>query len=72
MTIVVQNQSELIQADRADFEAMILPTVVFPAPGGPERMRRGPSSMGRRYPCMDWHVLSDAPTAGTGAVIDRG
>ena len=50
MTIVVQNQSELIQADRDDCEAMILPTVVFPAPGGPVRRSRDPSSTPTRYP----------------------
>jgi len=45
LTIVVQNQSEGMQADSGDSEAMIAPTVVFPAPGGPVRMSNIPSSM---------------------------
>ena len=43
LTIVVQNQSALMHADRGVLAAMDLPTVVFPAPGGPVRMSNDPS-----------------------------
>jgi hypothetical protein len=43
--MVVQSQSEWMQADLGDPEAISLPTVVFPAPGGPVRMSSIPSSM---------------------------
>jgi hypothetical protein len=49
LTMVVQNQSDWMHADNGDSEAMIAPTVVFPAPGGPVRISIIPSSMPRRY-----------------------
>ena len=48
-TIVVQNQSEWIQAASDDSAAMSAPTVVFPAPGGPVRISNIPLSIPRRY-----------------------
>jgi hypothetical protein len=45
LTMVVQNQSDWMQADSGDSAAMIAPTVVFPAPGGPVNMSNIPLSM---------------------------
>jgi len=48
LTMVVQNQSDWMHTENGDSEAMIAPTVVFPAPGGPVRISTVPS-IPRRY-----------------------